>query len=249
MTRVWRLLALGVGAYLLVLVTTFPAERVSGMLQDQVAELSLNGVSGTAFSGQAAQVVYQGLDLGPVHWRFRPLTLLLGRLEYRIELTHPDNHGQFNVGKTLTGRTYLHGLDIELLADRLINHYSPTTVDTSGTLRLVFETLDPGADYSGEVNGRLVWQDAVILEPLSLVLGRLELEIVTDDGELVGRFVDGGDLGVSGEMALSATYAYRVNLLLRPVNDISPATRELLEKNAAQRQPNGDYRIDTSGQL
>jgi len=248
-TRVWRLVALGVGAYLLVLVTTFPAARVSGMLQDQVAELSLNRVSGSAFSGQAAQVVYQGLDLGPVHWQFRPLALLLGRLEYRIELTHPDNHGQLYAGKTLTGRTVIHDLDIELLPDRLINHYSPTRVDTSGTLRLAFETLNPGDDYSGEVNGRLVWQDAVILDPISLVLGQLELELVTDDGELVGRFVDGGELGASGEMALSAAYAYRINLLLRPVNDVSPDTQELLEKNSAQRQPNGDYRIDTSGQL
>jgi len=248
-TRVWRLVALGVGAYLLVLVSTFPAARVSGMLQDQVAELSLNGVSGSAFSGQAAQVVYQGLDLGPLHWQFRPLALLLGRLEYRIELTHPDNHGQLHAGKTLTGRTVIHDLDIELLPDRLINHYSPTRVDTSGTLRLVFETFNPGDDYSGEVNGRLVWQDAVILDPMNLVLGQLELEVVTDDGELVGRFVDGGDLGASGEMAMSATYAYRINLLLRPVNGVSPDTQELLEKNSAQPQPNGDFRIDTSGQL
>ena len=50
MTRVWRLVALGVGAYLLVLVSTFPAVRLSGMLQDQVDDLSLNRVSGTAFS-------------------------------------------------------------------------------------------------------------------------------------------------------------------------------------------------------
>jgi len=41
-SRVWRLIALGVGAYLLILVTTFPAARVSGMLLDQDADLSLN---------------------------------------------------------------------------------------------------------------------------------------------------------------------------------------------------------------
>lgn len=248
MTRVWRLAALGVGAYLLVLVTTFPAARVSGMLQDQVDELSLNRVSGSAFSGQAAQVVYQGLDLGPVHWQFRPLALLLGRFEYRFELTHPHNHGQLHAGKTLTGRTYVHDLDIELLPDRFINHYSPVAVTTSGTLRLVFETFNPDADYSGEVNGRLEWQDAVILQPMNLVLGQLQLDVVTDDGELVGHFVNGGDLGASGDLALSAAYAYRVNLLLRPGNNVSSDTLDMLE-DSAQRQPNGDYRIDTSGQL
>ncbi len=248
MTRVWRLVALGVGAYLLVLVTTFPAERVSTMLQDQIADLSLHGVSGSAFSGQAAQVVYQGLDLGSVQWRFRPLALLLGHLEYRLELMHPDNHGQLHAGKTLTGRTYIHDMDIQLLPDRLINHYSPVSVDTSGTLRLVFETFNPGADYSGAVEGRIEWQDAVILAPMSLVLGQLQLDVVTDNGELVGHFSNGGDLGVSGDLALSPVYAYRVNLLLRPGNNVSPDTLNMLEQSA-QRQPDGDYRIDLSGQL
>ncbi|MGB5717610.1 MAG: type II secretion system protein N [Gammaproteobacteria bacterium] len=248
MTRVWRLVALGVGAYLLVLVTTFPAERIGTMLQDQIADLSLHGVSGSAFSGQAAQVVYQGLDLGSVQWRFRPLALLLGHLEYRLELMHPDNHGQLHAGKTLTGRTYIHDMDIQLLPDRLINHYSPISIDTSGTMRLVFETFNPGADYSGAVEGRIEWQDAVILAPMSLVLGQLQLDVVTDNGELVGQFSNGGDLGVSGDLALSPVYAYRVNLLLRPGNNVSPDTLNMLEQSA-RRQPDGDYRIDTSGQL
>ena len=248
MTRVWRLVALGVGVYLLVLVTSFPATRISGMLQDQVADLSLNGVSGSVFSGEAKQVVYQGLDLGPLHWRFRPLVLLLGRIEYRIELMHPDNHGQLHAGKTLAGRSYIHDLDIKLLPGRLINHYSPVAFDTSGTVHLVFETFNPGADYSGEVNGRLEWQDAVILNPVNLVLGQLQLDVVTDGGELVGQVVDGGVLGASGELALSADYAYRVKLLLRPGNNVSPETLDMLEQ-FAQRQLNGDYRIDTSGQL
>jgi general secretion pathway protein N len=246
--RIWRLVALGVGAYLLVLVTTFPAARVSGMLEDRVADLSLNGVSGSVFSGQAAQVVYQGLDLGPVRWRFSPLALLLGRIEYRIELAHRDNQGQLNLGKTLTGRTYIHDLDIKLLPDRLINHYSPVSVDTSGTLHLAFEIFDPGADYSGEVEGRLEWQDAVILDPVSLVLGQMQLDVVVEDGELVGRVVNGGALGASGELALTAANAYRVHVLLRPGNDISPETLDMLGLSA-QRQPNGEYRIDTSGEL
>ena len=248
MTRVWRLVALGIGAYLLILVTTFPATRLSGTLQDRIPDLSLNGISGSVFSGGAAQLVYQGLDLGPLHWRFQPFALLLGRIEYRIELTHPDNHGQLSIGKTLTGRTLVHDVDMILLPDRLINHYSPEAVDTSGTFHVVFDTFNPGADYSGEVNGQIEWQDAVILEPIRLILGQLAIEVVTEDGELVGRVTNGGDLGVTGELALSAAYAFRINLLLRPGADVEPATLDVLE-HAALRQPNGDYRIDMSGQL
>jgi general secretion pathway protein N len=246
--QIWRLVALGVGAYLLVLVATFPAARVSRMLLDQDADLSLNGVSGSVFSGKAAQLVYQGLDIGPVHWQFRPFALLLGRVDYRIELTSPANHGHLIVGKTLTGRTNIHDIDMELLPDRLVNHYSPVTVDTSGTVHLVFETFNPGADYSGEVSGQLEWRDAAILEPMNLVLGQLALDAVTEDGELVGRITNGGELGASGELALSAAYVYRVKLLLHPGNDVSADTLDMFDL-FAQRQPNGDYRIDMSGQL
>jgi general secretion pathway protein N len=246
--QIWRLVALGVGAYLLVLVATFPAARVSRMLLDQDADLSLNGVSGSVFSGKAAQLVYQGLDIGPVHWQFRPFALLLGRVDYRIELTSPANHGHLIVGKTLTGRTNVHDIDMELLPDRLVNHYSPVTVDTSGTVHLVFETFNPGADYSGEVSGQLEWRDAAILEPMNLVLGQLALDAVTEDGELVGRVTNGGELGASGELALSAAYVYRVKLLLHPGNDVSADTLDMFDL-FAQRQPNGDYRIDMSGQL
>ena len=247
-TKVWRLVALGVGAYLLVLVATFPAARLSGMLLDPDADLSLKGVSGSVFSGKAAQLVYQGLDIGPVHWQFRPLALLLGRVDYRIELTSPANHGHLSVGKTLTGRTDVHDIDIELLPDRLVNHYSPVTVDTSGTVHLVFESFNPGADYSDEVSGQLEWRDAVILEPMNLVLGQLALDVMTEDGELVGLISNGGELGASGELALSAAYVYRVKLLLHPGDDVSADTLDMLDVSA-QRQPNGDYRIDMSGQL
>jgi general secretion pathway protein N len=246
--RVWRLAALGIGAYLLILVATFPAARVSGMFLDQDADLSLKRVSGSVFSGQAAQLVFQGLDLGEVRWQFRPIALLLGRIDYRIELMSPSNQGSLSVGKTLTGRTHVHDVDIELLPGRLVNHYSPKPVDTSGTVHLVFETFNPGADYSGEVNGRLEWRDAVVLEPVNLVLGQLALDVVTDSGELIGVLTEGGELGASGELALSPVYAWRVELLLRPGNNISADTLDMLEQSA-QRLPNGDYSFDMSGQF
>ena len=248
MSRVWRLAALGVGAYLLILVATFPAVYVSGKLQDQDDDLSLSGVSGSAFSGQAARLVYQDLDFGQVHWHFRPFALLLGRIEYRFELTNPANHGQFRVGKTLTGRTYVHDMDLELQPGRLINHYSPVPIGTSGTMRLVFETFDPEADYSGEVDGRVELRDAVVLEPVNLVLGQLALDVVTDNGELIGVITEGGALGASGELALSPVYAWRVELLLHPGNDVSADTLDWLEQSA-QRLPNGDFSIDMSGQF
>lgn len=248
MKRVWRYLAIGVTVYLLVLVVTLPAEHIRKSIEARVADLALHAVSGSVFSGQARQLVYQGLDLGAVRWQFRPHALLLGRAEYHIELTHPDNHGRGDIGITPGGRVYGRELELELLPDRIINHYSPVAVTTSGELRLVIESLDISAGLPRNLYGSVAWQDAAVLEPVDMVLGQVEVSLQTSGEGLAGTVTRGGVLGASGNLALLPGGRYRVNLVLRPGNDVSTETLELLE-NTAQVMPNGDYLIDASGQL
>jgi len=246
--RVWRYLAIGVTVYLLVLVGNFPAERVRTVLESRVPDLSLHAVTGSVYSGQARQLVYQGLDLGTLHWQFRPLALLLGRAEFRVELSHADNHGQGHIGVTALGRTYGRDLELMLLPDRVINHYSPVAVSTSGELHLELETLDFGADLPRDLVGKIVWQDAAILEPVDMVLGDVEVALQGNGDELAGSVTRGGVLGAAGDLAWLPERRYRVNLVLRPGNDASTETLNLLE-SYTRMQANGDYLIDASGQL
>ena len=245
---VWRSLALGVAVYLLILIATFPAARVTGMLEERVPDLAIEAVSGSVFSGQAGQIIWQDLDLGTVHWQFRPMALLLGSIEYLLELTHPANHGQLTAGVSLTGRVYAQDLELRLLPDRVLNHYSPIAVTTSGELLLAFEEIDLADIYSNRTTGQLAWRDAVIFEPVEMVLGQLELGVRGTAEELVGEVIEGGELGASGEVSLSRDNSYLIKLLLQPGDDVSAATLDMLE-DATQLQPNGDYLIEQSGQL
>jgi general secretion pathway protein N len=246
--RVWRYLAIGVTVYLLVLISTLPATRITTLLESRVADLSLHAVTGSVFSGQAQQLVYQGLGLGTLRWQFRPAALLLGRAEYRVELSSVDNHGRGNMGMTLAGRLYGRELELTLLPDRIINHYSPVATSTSGELNLVFETLDFGRGLPRELAGRIIWQDAAVLEPVDMVLGDVEMALLGSGEALAGSITRGGVLGASGDMALLPDSHYRVDLVLRPGNDVSAETLDLLE-NYARMQANGDYLINASGQL
>ena len=248
MKRVWRYLAIGVTVYLLVLVSNFPADKVKALLESRVADLSLHAVTGSVFSGRAGQLVYQGLDLGALSWQFRPSALLLGRAEYRVELEHAGNQGTGKIGITPLGRTYGRDLELTMLSDRLINHYSPIAVSTSGELNLVLDTLDFGSGIPRDLAGRVVWQDAAVLEPTDMVLGTVELALQGNGEELAGNVIRGGVLGASGDLALLTGGHYRVSLVLRPDNDVSTETLELLE-NYAPMQANGDYLVNASGQL
>jgi general secretion pathway protein N len=246
--RAWWLIALGIAVYLLILVTTFPAARITGMLEERVPELSVHAVSGSIFSGQARRVVWQDLDLGPVHWYFRPVALLSGSIEYRAELTHPANHGQLTAGMSLGGSVYVQDLELVVLPDRVVNHYSPLAVTTSGEVLLAFEEIDLADIFSRATTGRVAWRDAAILEPVNMVLGQLELGVQGRADELVGKVIEGGELGAAGEVSLSRDSRYRISLLLQPAYGVDAATLDLLEE-AGRLQANGNYLIEQSGQL
>lgn len=248
MHRAWRLLALGVAAYLLILVTTFPAARVTGMLEQWLSDLSLVAVSGSVFSGKAGRVVWQDLDLGPMHWQFSPLALLSGRVEYSVELTHPANTGQLAAGMTLFGNAYVHDLQLQLLPDRIINHYSPVEVQTGGEWLLDFEEIDVSDVFSGATSGELAWQDAVILAPVNMVLGQLKIDVQGNDEALLGEIVAGGALGAAGNASLLADGGYRLDITLQPGPDATAETLDLLEQGA-RLQSNGDYLIRQAGRF
>jgi len=248
MTRLWRYLAAGVVVYLLVLVGSFPAERITNHIEQQVEDLSLLAVSGSVFSGQAGQLVYQGLALGTVRWQFRPWALFLARLEYKIDLVQPDNSGQAIIGVTIAGNAYGRDLEMRLLPDRIINHYSPVSVKTSGAIQLAIETFDVGADSLQDVTGLIEWQDALIIEPFDLLLGQVSLSLHSEGNELAGTFENGGILGIAGDIVLLPGGKYDISMVLNPGGDVDAATLDLLE-HAAQLQPDGSYTINTSGQL
>ena len=248
MQRAWRLIALGVAAYLLMLVFTFPATRLTGMLEQRIPDLSVLAVTGSVFSGKAGQVVWQDLNLGTMHWQFSPLALLLGRIEYVVELTHPANSGQLSAGVPLFGNTYLQDMQLRLLPDRIVNHYSPVEVQTGGEMLLDFEEVDVSNVFSGTTRGWIAWQDAVVLDPVNMVLGQLEIEVQGDNGVLAGEITQGGVLGASGGMSLLPDGTYQIDMTLQPGPDATPETLELLE-HSARLQSDGSYRVQQSGRF
>ena len=141
MKRAGFLVALGVVAYFLILVFTLPAEQVGDYIESQVPGLSLSALSGSVFNGQAGRISYQGISPGSAQWRFQPLALLTGRVEYQFEFSSPDGPGRANAGVTFAGKAYGHDIDLHLLADDIINQYSPLPVRASGEINLLVETV------------------------------------------------------------------------------------------------------------
>jgi general secretion pathway protein N len=246
--RAWPLLVIGAVAYLLILVVTFPAVRLVPLLEQQVAGLSLHAVTGSVFSGQAAQLVYQGLDFGHMNWEFRPAGLLLGRVAFHLELTDPSNPGQANIAFTPWGQVYGKDIELVLSSDRVVNHYSPVPVKTSGEFRLKIDTFRLAGDFPEDLAGLVNWEGGVVLDPVEIILGDVSMTLNSGEDMLLGSLVEGGRLEAAGEIQLFADGRYNLDLQLLPDNEMSDATLAVLE-TVGRMQSDGSLLFNASGQL
>jgi general secretion pathway protein N len=244
----WRLPLAGAAAYLLILLITVPADYAGKLLERKAVGLELQSVNGTLFSGKADRVLIRGLGMGPVSWSLRPLALLLGRLEYRFILKDPAFQGEGVVGMGLGGQVYLHDLQAELKPDTLVNHFSPLTVQTSGGVRLLIESMDLGDGFPRELSGKLDWADARIVEPVALSLGHVEASLHGEANTLVSRVTGSGETALAGDFSLTREGDYRLNLQLTPGASVSPDIIDGL-KTFGQTRPGGAYLITDSGRL
>jgi general secretion pathway protein N len=86
----WRWPVIGVLAYLLFLLLTFPAVRLSNRLQAN--GIVAAGLSGTVWNGSAAAIQLNGMTLGPTQWNISPWRLLTGKLSVDIHAKRDDGY-------------------------------------------------------------------------------------------------------------------------------------------------------------
>ena len=118
--RTLRWLIPGLLAYLIFLVATFPAAYLLHWLKPDPRSLQLGAISGNVWSGQAGQLVIQGVPLGRVGWHFDWRAPWSGKLGYRLHVQGGTLNvaGRADIGRnrqivlrTVTGRLPVVGLD------------------------------------------------------------------------------------------------------------------------------------------
>ena len=80
-----RLIAVGIVALIIGLLTAFPARIAYQWFAPP--GVSLESISGSVWSGHVAQAEIEGLYLQDLSWRFKPLGVFSGNLAYAIEAT------------------------------------------------------------------------------------------------------------------------------------------------------------------
>lgn len=240
MMRVLGYVILGLLAYAVFLLATLPATQAVALLQQQIPQLRAAGVSGTAWSGEAAVLQVEGQTLRRVDWQIRPWSVLLGELQLDLRLQDADLSGRASVGLKPDGSIHLSGVDLNLAAAAASNLFN-VPVDLGGQFQLRLDSAQLQGRQLQSAEGEVRWQRAAVTAPVAQALGEFVARLSTvEQGVQAQVKDDGGPLQLDGTALLTPAGAYNFNGAVA-VRD--PQEKMLVQGLQALGRPGPDGRV------
>lgn len=215
MKRLWPLIALGVGAFVIFALVTLPAAVVLSWLTP--AGINTGGVSGTIWNGRAQVLQVQGAHIGGVEWKLHVLPLFTAHLGADVKVTRIDGFATTQLSVSPGGTVRLKGLTGSLPLSALPPNAIPG--GWTGTLNGKFTQLTLDDGWPTEVGGTL---DVVDLHgparnPSKAGSYRIVFDPAASNAEVLkGAISDAGDgpLQVAGTVELRPDRSYKLDALI-----------------------------------
>ena len=215
MKKLWPLLALGIGAFLLFGLFTLPAKAVLSFFE--TPGITLGGVSGTLWNGRAQAVRSGTLHIGSVEWQLDILRLFTGKLGADVRVTRGDGFAQGSIAAAPGGRITLRGFNASLPVGAL----PPNVVrgGWTGTLNLKLGQLTLENSWPVAATGTVEVTDLVGPASRPAALGNYRVVFPAEGAgtadALTGTLTDtGGPLAVNGTVQLNKNQSYLVSGLI-----------------------------------
>jgi len=211
MMRIVAYIVLGLLAYGGFLLATFPAERALALLSQQLPNLRAAGISGTAWSGQAAVLQLQNQTLEKLRWQLKPWSVLFGQLELDIKLNGADVAGQASIGLKPDGAVQLTGVDLSLTAAEISTQFQ-VPVDLGGQFIVRLQSAELMGQKIQSAEGVIRWQQAAVTSPFAQPLGEFIAQLTTEGEAIKAQVKDeGGPLQLDGVARLNPDGGYNFN--------------------------------------
>ncbi|GFE83474.1 type II secretion protein N [Steroidobacter agaridevorans] len=249
MKRLWPLVALGVGAFLIFAVVTLPASIVVSWLAS--SGVYAGGVSGTIWNGRAQVLQVQGANIGSVEWKLHALPLLTAHANADVKVTRIDGFAQTKLSVGPTGTMNLTSLTASLPLSALPANAIPG--GWAGTLNGRFEQLTLEKGWPTKVNGSLEVMDlnGPARNPSKAGSYRILFDPAASTADVLkGAISDAGDgpLQLNGTLQLKPDRSYALEALIAARPD---APRNLVQALEFLGPPDaqGRRQFNTEGTL
>ena len=228
-----------------------PAAVLYGWAAPTGGAIRIDGLDGTLGNGHAAAIVYAGKPvLHDLRWRLHPWWLLLGKIDASVTTTDPhfsaDGTARIGFGG-LALRDFTAGGQIKSMLALAGYPFIPL----DGAVKLHLDRLDIQGSALGTVKGQaelheLSWGTG----DQAARLGDFAADLGNPDAKTTQAKVKtlAGPIDLSGDLSLTASGQYEINLALKPKSGAPQQVVELL-KGIGRPDVTGTYRLRQQGRL
>lgn len=232
--RPWWLIAVGLGAALLIAVATLPATILAGPLSR--AGLDAAALSGSVWNGHARALTWRSVPLGELRWSFAARELLHARLGVDLELMRPDGSLATRAGVTAGGELHLADTRASLPVEALAALPIGLPRNWRGRLDARLGALVVADGWPVVLQGTLEMDGLVAPPPRNTSIGSYHVEMPDPTatagapGELSARVTDKeGPFSFEGRFTLLPDRSYLLEGLLAPRGSTPPELARSLE--------------------
>lgn len=245
------LLLIGLFSFIVFVLVSAPVAVVWPRLAASQPALELAGLSGTVFDGTASAVSLQGRPLArPLHWRFRPLSLLTAKLGFHVDGALDGLNFDGRVAKSLGGDIAVDGMQASGGLKSLLNLSGDTFLPVDGEVAIDLDTLRLAGNFPKRLNGEIrIGNVRWTLTKEAQALGDFTILLSTEAEVIVARVMPtAGPLDVGGEIRVMADRSYEVDLKVKAKPDATQGIQNLV-RTLGEADTEGYFRIKTRAQF
>lgn len=236
-------------SYLVLLIATIPAKPVVDLINKNAA-VSIQGVSGTLWSGKALLINASDIKINKAEWSFKPWKLFLGDVAAEVNAEFLDSDISAELGTTFLGRFFINDLYAKVSAQQAAELARLPLVQLSGIISLAIESAQWKQGELPLASGEIRWTDAAVTIAETASLGNVTIMLSESGQQQLYADIQnqGGDIKINGNAELIPAKQYTLDLKLTPTASASNNIKQSLGM-FAQRQNNGEYALKKSGSL
>ncbi len=203
--------------FLIALLLKTPASIIASQVEKNTPVV-LQGVSGSLWKGNAARVVFKGIDLGEASWTLSPLGLVTGsaRGDFRLKGKELTANGAYKISISKT----LMLDDVQFTASGYFINKTQRYAKLTGNFRGTIEHLEMQQNEPLTpplVSGLLNWEKGGLDSPIKLPVGNYQLKIEPEsEGKLIGKITaNDAPVDIKGQIVLDNKWQYQADLKLK----------------------------------
>ena len=191
--------------------------------------------SGRAIEGHASQATWRGLQLGQAQWEIKPIRLLRGEFNARVETQGPLNLSG-SVLADSQGRIFSDDLRGSMPASWIDLQATMPFVLLDGRIEWEFRHMDIRQGEIPRLEGEFIWKDAGLKGLAKAEMGTIQIQLQQQQGSQLANLtsLEPGEITVAGTLS-SDGENYEMDLAV----EVDPSRQDIYELLAQYGEARG----------